>query len=327
MSCETIPVTFKNKEGLKLFGILHKPTENIKDIGIIILSPGIKSRVAPHRLYLKMARHFADMGFYVLRFDFNGLGDSEGEIKETNVADFYGTVQVGKYVSDTVSAMDWMEKECKISHFILTGLCGGAITGLFAGAQDQRVKCLIGQSIPIILDSANITYDNFLTEGELKGKRDNYLQKLFDPKSSWRSWIRFVTFRSDYRLIFRSLLFPILRKGEKEQGEAASDTAEKKDNKNPYFPTAFKSIVSSGRKIYLLFAEADRLYWQFEENFRTPNKCYLDEHKNNISIHVIKNANHIFSYNEWQEELLEKYTLWLMDISGTGEMSSVPETV
>ena len=63
-----IPVTFPNKDGLKLFGILHEPVVNkYLEKAIIILSPGIKSRVAPHRLYIKMARKFSEMGFLTVR--------------------------------------------------------------------------------------------------------------------------------------------------------------------------------------------------------------------------------------------------------------------
>ena len=142
---ELKPVTFLNRKGCKLFGILHIPPQPRKDVGIIILSPGIKSRVAPHRLYVKMARRFCEMGFCVLRFDPEGIGDSEGEIEERMSADFYGSVQVGRFVGDTIDAMDWMEKEHGISRFILAGLCGGAITGLLTGALDQSSPCSPGR--------------------------------------------------------------------------------------------------------------------------------------------------------------------------------------
>ncbi len=196
------PVSFLNKDGHKLSGILHKPEDiYCKKECIIILSPGIKSRVAPHRLYVKMAKAFFELGFPVLRFDFYGLGDSEGDIEEKYAADFYGSVQAGRYINDTLCAMNWLEKEHNFSTFILSGLCGGAITGLLAGAKDNRVKGLHSLSIPVIFDSSNIVYDEFLTLHELKNNRTQYIGKLFSP-SAWRSWIRFITFQSDYRLIF-----------------------------------------------------------------------------------------------------------------------------
>ncbi len=97
MNAEVEPVFFDNRNKLRLFGILHRPEGAGKDVCIIILSPGIKSRVAPHRLYIKMAESFCEMGYCVLRFDPHGIGDSEGEIEERMSADFYGSVQVGSW--------------------------------------------------------------------------------------------------------------------------------------------------------------------------------------------------------------------------------------
>ena len=70
-------------------------------------------------------------------------------------------------------------------------------------------------------------------------------------------------------------------------------------------------MVSSGRNIFLIFAEADRLYWQFEENFRKPYQQYFIEHKNNIRIYVVEKANHIFSFAQWQKEMMEVFEKWL----------------
>lgn len=308
----TMPVTFLNKDGLKLFGVLHKPSKNInKDTGIIILSPGIKSRVAPHRLYVKMARRFAQMGFPVLRFDFYGLGDSEGEISEKYVADFYGSVQVGKYINDTISAMDWMERECNIKSFILAGLCGGAITGLLAGARDQRVHSLLGLGIPVILDSVNIDHSRYITTGQLKGLREGYIRNLM----SLKRWVRFLTFRSDYRMILKSLLQPFLKKTgvASEPDQTSGEPLQQSNgNFNQYFPMAFHQMLTS-RKILLIFSEADRLYWEFEEKYMKPYQSEFRKYSKSLKIDITKNANHIFSFKEWQDDMLEKSCSWLSD--------------
>ncbi len=38
----------------------------------------------------------------MLRFDFFGLGDSEGDLDETVLADVYNNIEVGRYVDDTL---------------------------------------------------------------------------------------------------------------------------------------------------------------------------------------------------------------------------------
>src|SRR3569832_1787566 len=75
-------VSFRNKKGQLLFGVLHLP-ETPKPgprIGINILNPGLKNRVAPNRINVKMARLLCESGVYVFRFDPFGIGDSDGEL-------------------------------------------------------------------------------------------------------------------------------------------------------------------------------------------------------------------------------------------------------
>ena len=47
------PVTFQNRKGQRLFGILHTPSGRPPgDLVLLLLSPGVKMRVGPQRLYL-----------------------------------------------------------------------------------------------------------------------------------------------------------------------------------------------------------------------------------------------------------------------------------
>ena len=131
--CITIP----NQQGHMLHGILHTPPPaTARGVCVLLLSPGIKGRIGPHRLYLKLAAQLVPAGFHVLRFDFHGLGDSEGELHEELLADVYNTIQGGRYVEDTIAAMNWMEAEHGIAQFIGSGLCGGSITALLSAARD-----------------------------------------------------------------------------------------------------------------------------------------------------------------------------------------------
>jgi pimeloyl-ACP methyl ester carboxylesterase len=305
LSCK--PVTFLNKDGRKLFGMIHAPDSGKpRTTPIILLSPGIKSRVAPHRLYVKLARQRSSRGFLVLRFDFSGLGDSEGTVEEPVVADFYGSVQTGRYVNDTRAAMDWMEREYKISRFVLAGLCGGAITGLLTGARDQRVDALIGFGIPVILDSTQLDSTRYLTSGELNEWRNGYLSKLTNLKS----WIRVLTFKTNYRVLLEA--FGGLQRA-KEVAAAPACMPGKTDqvgNFNPLFPNAFEAMVST-RKMLLIFSEADRLWSICQERFAQPFEAKLERYRDNLEVYLVRDASHIFSFIEWQHDLLEQICSWL----------------
>lgn len=312
MTSEVFPVTFANKAGHRLFGMLHRPA-NLCASGtaIILLSPGVKMRVAPHRLYLNMAECFVALGYPVLRFDFYGLGDSEGEVKEEYLADLYGAIQVGRYIEDTIAAMDWMQRTCGTSTFIVSGLCGGAITGLLTAARDLRIVGLLGLAIPVILDGSRIDFTKYMTDAQLNATRDGYLGKLSRP-GAWRSWLRFLTFQSDYKMIARSLFKPLLGKLEgKAPVAAVAVQPDEGDNTNPYFAEAFRQMVSTSRSVYLIFAEMDRLYWEFEKKFVERNRSVLDLYASWYGIHVTKNANHIFSFREWEQDMLDECSRWL----------------
>ena len=117
------PVVFENKRGEKLFGIVHVPDRNLsvnKKIGINLLNPGIKYRVAPNRLNVKLARKLCQNGYYVLRFDPSGIGDSEGELQaNVLVPDIWEKIQTGLFVSDTIDANSFFIKEFDIDKLVL----------------------------------------------------------------------------------------------------------------------------------------------------------------------------------------------------------------
>jgi len=85
---------------------------------------------------------------------------------------------------------------------------------------------------------------------------------------------------------------------------------EKTDNFNHLFPSALSRFASS-RKILLLFSETDRLYWEFEEKYLSRYSEEFKKISDNIDIKITKDANHIYSFKEWQKEMLDDSCRWL----------------
>lgn len=313
MPSQTLPVTFLNKDGLRLFGMLHQPDHPRRtDAAVLLLSPGVKMRVAPHRLYNKMADRFVALGYTVLRFDFHGLGDSEGEAPETHLADLYGATQMGRYVGDTIAAMDWMQQTHGTTRFTAAGLCGGALTGLLAAERDNRITSLLGLSIPVILDGSNIDATKYMTDAQLHGTRAMYIRKLrLWDRAVWRSWIRLVTGKSEWRLIARLVTEPVLARLRRTAPPNAVETSEPRDNTNPRFAPAFLRMVSTSRPVFLIFGETDRLFAEFEAKFMRRHSAALDRYASCYDVHVTRQANHIFSFPEWQQDMLDQCCHWL----------------
>lgn len=312
MTARITPVSFLNHDGVQLIGMLHQPAQPRTDgTAILLLSPGVKMRVAPHRLYNKMADRFVALGYPVLRFDFHALGDAGGTASEARLADFYQATQLGRYIGDTVAAMDWMQREHGTTRFIAAGLCGGALTGLLTAAQDPRIVSLLGLSIPVILDGSNIDASKFMTEWQLQANRTRYLRKLrlWDP-TVWRSWIRLVSGKSHFSLIMRALSRPFVARMARVTPPAASAQAAPADNTNPLFAPALLGMLRA-RQVLLVFGATDRLFAEFEVKFRQRHATAFAQASANCQIHVTPAGNHIFSFAEWQRDMLDRCCEWL----------------
>ena len=303
------PVVFTNRAGRRLFGILHTPAA-ASDLGVIFLSPGVKMRVGPQRLYNRLTDELVSMGLPVLRFDFYGLGDSEGTLAEELLKDVYNHIEVGRFVDDTVDAMDWMQRECGTARFILSGLCGGAITGLLAGARDERVAGLLGLGITPVLASQAADPSLYMTAGQLNEIGATYLSKVADP----RAWLRLLTFRSDYRLLWRAIGQRVRRRKGAQTPEAAAPAAPapgEPDNASPLFPPAYFTMLERRRPMLLVFGGADRLHFEYEEKFVARHRARLASAPPLCQVHVVPQANHVLSLAAWQHDMIDVSRRWL----------------
>ncbi|MEW8052186.1 MAG: alpha/beta fold hydrolase [Candidatus Thiodiazotropha sp.] len=311
---KSTPVIFSNRNGLKLFGILEQPDSGAKNIAVLLLSPGIKMRVGPHRMYNKLSRVLVSNGFTVLRFDFYGLGDSEGELDQKVLVDVYNSIQNGRYTEDTIDAMDWVSRTYSIDSFILGGLCGGAITGMLAGSIDNRVKGLIALGLINVFEGGEENFSKFVTEGQLDELKRGYVSKLTDINS----WKRVITLKSDFRTIFKILLKPFrvvskrirekLNRNTKKKIEFIHDDS---SNTNPKFAPTFFSMLQHSRKMLLIYSGGDRLLWEFKEKFESIYKSHLSDYSHMYDLHIIPDANHILSLSEWEETMHNLVREWL----------------
>jgi pimeloyl-ACP methyl ester carboxylesterase len=261
-------------------------------------------------MYHKMVDMLSALGFPVLRFDFYGLGDSEGTLDDKVLPDLYGAIQLGRYVADTRRAIEWMRTTCHVDRVILGGLCGGAITGVLAAAGDRHVAGLFGLGLPVMLDGSNIDRVDNMTSGQLGRIRQRYLSKLLSPSS----WVRALTLKTDFRLLLKSMLLP-LRKQRATVPKPAGSSADPapRGNANPYFREAFGGVLSQDCPVLLLFSESDRLYAEFREKFLEPHGSMLKPHAHLVDIRVVSDANHVFTFSEWQRDMTHLLEVWFND--------------
>lgn len=122
----------------RLFGILTLPSlplhQTQKLPVFVFLSCGVLHRVGPLRLYVRLARALAQMGFSSLRVDLTGRGDSPGRPDLRNEQSL---------IADHKEIVSILEARLGQSQFVLAGLCSGADNALMLAQADQRVIGLL----------------------------------------------------------------------------------------------------------------------------------------------------------------------------------------
>lgn len=159
--------------GSQLFGVLSVPAQPtgaaMATRGVIIVVGGPQYRAGSHRQFTLLARHLASSGIPVLRFDYRGMGDSEGAARSFEHID-----------DDIRAAVDCLFAEMPgLREVVLWGLCDGASASLFYAGGDVRVKGLV------LLNPWART-----EQGEARAYlRHYYARRLLDPEL-WRKILR-----------------------------------------------------------------------------------------------------------------------------------------
>jgi len=265
-----------------LVGILTDPAINNGggfSPAVILLNPGIVHRVAPGRIYVKIARALAATGFVVLRFDFSGIGDSG--VRRDHLPFERSAVQ------EAQEAMDWLNAARGIQHFILMGGCSGARIALETACSDPRV---VGA---VLMNFVLAETDEENANPERKNRAAGYYYwnfALFDP----RSWGKLLTGRANYRNLIR-----VLRAQAKSKFTSARTTSRE--------ATQFQSQLCqlAGRKVHLTFvcSQGDPCFDDLQEAGGNELKrlCALSR----MTLKVIPRSDHTFSSLSDQERLLE----------------------
>ena len=129
-------ITFKNNEGQLLSGRLELPvTQQAHNFAIFAHCFTCTKNLSAVK---NISRALTSQGFGVLRFDFTGLGESDGDFADTN---FSGNVE------DLVSAADYLKTNFLPPTLIVGHSLGGAAS-IFAASKIDSIKALATLGAP-----------------------------------------------------------------------------------------------------------------------------------------------------------------------------------
>lgn len=130
MRCRETPLSFEC-EGASLAGILTEP-EIAVEAGVVVVVGGPQYRVGSHRQFVLLARALAAAGIACLRFDYRGMGDSEGDVRTFETVD-----------ADVGAAVEAFVRKTGLAKVVLWGLCDGASAAMMYAPADPRIAGVI----------------------------------------------------------------------------------------------------------------------------------------------------------------------------------------
>jgi exosortase A-associated hydrolase 1 len=120
--------------GEELLGIFTIP-DRPKETGVLIVVGGPQYRAGSHRQFLLLSRGLAAEAYPTMRFDFRGMGDSSGDLRDFEAVE----IDIGAALDTFYANFPQMK------HVVLWGLCDAASASLlyWDKTRDPRVSGLV----------------------------------------------------------------------------------------------------------------------------------------------------------------------------------------
>lgn len=268
-----------------LVGTITNPSEARNGLpAVILLNAGVVHRVGPNRLYVKVARKLAEVGFVALRFDFSGIGDS-------SVRDDHLPFNKSA-ISETQEAMDCLSAARGIERFILMGICSG-------GHISRNTACCDSRVVGVAL--INTLYHYYTADIRRTVHACYYKQTaLVSPQK----WLNVLTGRANYRNIVATMgsqLGNILGRKKQEVGSQSDDF-------EANLQARFRSLKERGVRLLLVYNEfpSDMVYFQM----LLPNEIREMKASGQLRAEIIPQAGHTFPLLKTQDHLSQLVQNW-----------------
>jgi alpha-beta hydrolase superfamily lysophospholipase len=176
------------------FGIVTEPaTGEHRRRGVILLNDGATHHIGSNRMGVALARGWARRGYFVLRLDLIGIGDSSLRDESASSAVFSPDA-----IEDVRAAVEYMRNQYGIGAIALAGLCSGAFHALRAAVCGLAVDRLL------MVNPLHFFWEDGLTSEEMElAEVVQSAQRYRHHAFSMYSMKRVLTGKANFQRIFR----------------------------------------------------------------------------------------------------------------------------
>ncbi len=268
-------------EHARLVAILHRPAEP-RPRGVLLVVGGPQYRVGSHRQFVLLARHLARRGFPVLRFDYRGMGDSEGA---DTLFDTAG--------ADVRAALEGLSAAAGVSEIVIWGLCDAASSALLHGATDTRVRGLV-------------LVNPWVRQGETQARtvlKHYYASRLFDPEL----WRRVLTGRMNVLASVADFARNLRKSVGVPGGTAAGGTLPG----GSFVARMLEGLESFRGKVLLILSGDDLTAAEFKDEVQSSPRWSRALERATVQRRDFPAANHTFSTAAWRDGVALCTEQWL----------------
>jgi exosortase A-associated hydrolase 1/exosortase A-associated hydrolase 2 len=272
-----------------LYGVLDLPAQPRGGRGVLIVVGGPQYRAGSHRQFTLLARRLANEGIPAMRFDYRGMGDSEGEIRNFE-----------QVRDDLRAAVDqFMAAVPGLREVVLWGLCDGASASTLYAPLDARVTGLA------LLNPWVRT-----EEGAAKAMLKHYYKdRLLDPAL----WKKIASGQFDYAGAARSFfqLAGSALSPRRAEPNSAEQEQEQEAEAAP-LPERMQAALSAFRgRVLVMLSGADLTAQEFGDVAGGSRPWRDLMASNRVTRHTLPGADHTCSQRPWQDQVEDWTCAWL----------------
>jgi exosortase A-associated hydrolase 1 len=264
----------------RLVGIAALP-EVSGAVGVLILVGGPQYRVGSHRQFTLLARSLAESGIPCFRFDFTGMGDSEGE--RQSFSDVQG---------DISAALDqFQEVAPQVKKIVAWGLCDAASVALMHAHTEPRICSLV-------------LLNPWVHGGDYspKVKLSHYYAPLLLGKDTW---LRFFTGKIQIRKALMEFFNDSMSLLRNSLGLPLAAPAG-----HSFVAEMLHGFLSFRGQTLFILSEQDLTAQEFVSLTANDKKWATVMSRSEVTVEHLLGADHTFSKQNWHREMTRLSVEW-----------------